>query len=108
MSSVLPMLIRQTPSQIVALRRAERRRRAIRTGRLAEDISDSEWADTEGRSTKDGGDDEDEDSEDEALTWADTLLFPVMGSIVLLGFYLILKYAGKEWINRILGVYCTS
>lgn len=69
-------------------------------------MSDSEWADTEGRSTEDGGDDEDEDSEEEALTWSDTLLFPVMGSVVLLGFYGIIKYVGKEWINRILGVYC--
>jgi minor histocompatibility antigen H13 len=45
---------------------------------------------------------------DETLTWADTLLLPVFGSIALLGLWLIIKYAGKEWINTILGVYCES
>lgn len=29
-----------------------------------------------------------------------------MGSVALLGFYAVLKYVGKEWINLILGVYC--
>lgn len=31
-----------------------------------------------------------------------------MGSVALLGFYMVLKYVGKEWINLILGVYCES
>jgi hypothetical protein len=31
-----------------------------------------------------------------------------MGSVALLGFYAVLKYVGKEWINLILGVYCKS
>ncbi|WRT65822.1 uncharacterized protein IL334_002772 [Kwoniella shivajii] len=58
------------------------------------------------------GEDEDEDEEEEAieetLTWTDSLLFPVFGSIALVGLWLILKYGGREWINIILGVYFTG
>lgn len=105
---IIAMLTSQTPSAIVSLRRAERKRATLRSRRLAEDVSDDEWADTDGRAVADGGDDEDDEAADEALTWGDTLLFPILGSVVLLGFYLIITYAGKEWINRILGVYCRS
>jgi hypothetical protein len=37
---------------------------------------------------------------------ADSLLFPVFGSITLLSIFLIFKYLGTEWINKILGIYC--
>ncbi|WVQ78676.1 hypothetical protein IAT38_000763 [Cryptococcus sp. DSM 104549] len=50
-------------------------------------------------------DDDDEDDFDEPLTWGETLLFPIMGSAVLLGLWAIIKYGGTEWINTIMGVY---
>ncbi|WVQ93668.1 hypothetical protein IAU59_000744 [Kwoniella sp. CBS 9459] len=53
-------------------------------------------------------DDEEEEAIEETLTWADSLLFPVLGSVALLGLWAILKYVGKEWINLILGVYFTG
>ncbi|WWC68505.1 uncharacterized protein I206_102434 [Kwoniella pini CBS 10737] len=56
-------------------------------------------------------DDEDEEEEEaieETLTWADSLLFPVFGSIALLGLFFLIKYVGKEWINTVLGVYFTG
>ncbi|WVQ65048.1 uncharacterized protein L199_003218 [Kwoniella botswanensis] len=58
----------------------------------------------------DGAEDEEEEEEviEETLTWTDSLLFPVFGSIALLGLFLILKYVGKEWINTILGFYFTG
>jgi hypothetical protein len=43
---------------------------------------------------------------DETLTWGDTLVFPIFGSIALLGLWGLLKYAGAEWINFLLGIYC--
>jgi minor histocompatibility antigen H13 len=43
---------------------------------------------------------------DEMLTWGDTLIIPIFGSVALLGMWLIIKYAGKEWINFVLGIYC--
>lgn len=49
--------------------------------------------------------DEDED-EDEHLTLADSLWFPVLGSISLLSIFLLLKYVGKEVINMLIGGYC--
>ncbi|WVW80286.1 hypothetical protein I302_102264 [Kwoniella bestiolae CBS 10118] len=53
-------------------------------------------------------DDEEEEVIEETLTWADSLLFPVFGSVALLGLFLIIKYVGKEWINTILGFYFTG
>jgi hypothetical protein len=49
---------------------------------------------------------DDENSMDEMLTWGDTLIIPIFGSVALLGMWLIIKYAGKEWINFVLGIYC--
>lgn len=49
---------------------------------------------------------EDESAIDETLTWADTLIFPVFGSVALMSLWLVIKYAGREWINLFLGVYC--
>lgn len=51
-------------------------------------------------------DEDDDDVIEESLTWADSLIFPVFGSVALLSLWAILKYVGKEWINLILGVYC--
>jgi minor histocompatibility antigen H13 len=51
---------------------------------------------------------DDENSMDEVLTWGDTLIIPLFGSVALLGMWLIIKYAGKEWINFVLGIYCMS
>lgn len=49
---------------------------------------------------------EDSDSEDDVLeekiTTGDAWLFPVMGSCMLFGLYLLLKYVGPEWVNKIL------
>lgn len=49
---------------------------------------------------------EDEGLDDEVLGWADSLAFPVFGSVALLGLWALLKYVGKEWINFFLGLYC--
>ncbi|KAL7420132.1 hypothetical protein Q5752_005098 [Cryptotrichosporon argae] len=56
----------------------------------------------------DAGDDDDDDDMGETITLADSLLFPVMGSGVLLGLWALIKYGGKEWINWVLGVYFTG
>lgn len=49
---------------------------------------------------------EDSDGEDEVLeeriTTGDAWLFPIMGSCMLFGLYLLLKYLGPEWVNEIL------
>jgi len=50
--------------------------------------------------------DEDEDIPDR-LSSADAWLFPVIGSVVLFGLYLVVKYIGKEWINWLLQWYFT-
>ncbi|KIP11612.1 hypothetical protein PHLGIDRAFT_10595 [Phlebiopsis gigantea 11061_1 CR5-6] len=53
-------------------------------------------------------DDEDEDSDQpERLSSQDAWLFPVIGSVLLFGLYVIVKYFGKEWINWILQWYFT-
>jgi hypothetical protein len=44
--------------------------------------------------------------DDEVLGWADSLAFPIFGSVALLGLWALLKYVGKEWINFFLGLYC--
>jgi len=49
---------------------------------------------------------EEDESFEETLGWADSLAFPVLGSVALLGLWAVLKYVGKEWVNLILGVYC--
>jgi len=55
----------------------------------------------------DDDDDEDEDEElDEVLTMEDSLLFPVLGSVALIGLWLALKYVDKKWIDMVFGVYC--
>jgi hypothetical protein len=48
----------------------------------------------------------DSDSEDEVLeekiTTGDAWLFPILGSCMLFGLYLLLRYLGPEWVNEIL------
>ncbi|CAK5268631.1 unnamed protein product, partial [Mycena citricolor] len=50
----------------------------------------------------DGGD---EEESEERLSSADAWLFPIMGSCVLVGLYLVIKYFGPGWINWVLGWY---
>jgi minor histocompatibility antigen H13 len=51
--------------------------------------------------------DEDEDEDDSAprLTAGDAWTFPVLGSVLLAGLFLVIKYFGKEWINWLLSLY---
>lgn len=80
----------QTPESTKALRRAR-----LKTKQTIPDPDDEDAYD-------------DETSLDETLTWADTLIIPIFGSVALLSMWLIIKYAGKKWINIVLGVYCES
>ncbi|OWZ65398.1 hypothetical protein AYX15_03121 [Cryptococcus neoformans] len=50
-------------------------------------------------------DDDDEEPAGETLTWKESAMFPIMGSVMLLGLWAVLKYFGKKWITIILGVY---
>ncbi|PCH43861.1 hypothetical protein WOLCODRAFT_138641 [Wolfiporia cocos MD-104 SS10] len=56
-----------------------------------------------------GADDEGEEEEEipERLSSGDAYLFPIIGSVVLFGLYLVVKYFGKEWINWFLQWYFT-
>ncbi|EMD40546.1 hypothetical protein CERSUDRAFT_111145 [Gelatoporia subvermispora B] len=51
--------------------------------------------------------DEDEEEIPERLSSEDAYMFPIIGSGVLLGLYIIVKYFGKEWINWLLQWYFT-
>ncbi|KAF7793822.1 hypothetical protein EIP86_004943 [Pleurotus ostreatoroseus] len=61
----------------------------------------------EKRRNKDGSvaSDEEEDEVPERLSSEDAWLFPIIGSGVLFGLYLIVKYFGKELINWLLRRY---
>ncbi|XAO26754.1 hypothetical protein I312_105595 [Cryptococcus bacillisporus CA1280] len=50
-------------------------------------------------------DDEYEEPMGETLTWKESAMFPILGSVMLLGLWAVLKYFGKKWITIILGVY---
>ncbi|KAH9931133.1 signal peptide peptidase-domain-containing protein [Epithele typhae] len=50
---------------------------------------------------------EDEEEETERISSEDAYLFPVIGSVVLFGLYLIVKFYGKEWITWLLQWYFT-
>ncbi|THH30820.1 hypothetical protein EUX98_g3392 [Antrodiella citrinella] len=52
-------------------------------------------------------DEEDEEDVPDRLSSADAWMFPIFGSVVLLGLYLVVKYFGKEWINWLLQWYFT-
>ncbi|KAG9081600.1 hypothetical protein FS749_007547, partial [Ceratobasidium sp. UAMH 11750] len=54
---------------------------------------------------KDDVDSDDEDELGERLSSSDAIWFPVIGSVVLGGFYLAFKYLGDEWINKLMGYY---
>ena len=79
-----------TPKTTLELKKKNRNK-----SKSSED-SDSEW-------------DSDEDDEDagvsERLTSSDAWLFPVMGSAVLFGMFLIFKYLNKDYVNMLLGGY---
>ncbi|KAG8744458.1 hypothetical protein FRC10_010128 [Ceratobasidium sp. 414] len=58
------------------------------------------------RRQKEGdADSDDEDDLGERLSASDAIWFPVIGSVVLGGFYLAFKYLGDEWINKLMGYY---
>ncbi|OBZ68284.1 Minor histocompatibility antigen H13 [Grifola frondosa] len=59
----------------------------------------------EGKLTSDTDDDEEEETE--RLSSTDAYLFPIIGSVVLFGLYLVLKYFGREWITWLLQWYFT-
>ncbi|KAG9074424.1 hypothetical protein FRC06_010705, partial [Ceratobasidium sp. 370] len=48
---------------------------------------------------------EEDDSLGERLSSSDAVWFPVIGSVVLGGFYLAFKYLGDAWINKLMGYY---
>jgi len=54
-----------------------------------------------------GTSNEDKDEDDSAtrLTAEDAWTFPVLGSLLLAGLFLVIKYFGKEWINWLLSLY---
>jgi hypothetical protein len=81
----MPALISQTPQSTIA-----KRKRSHPETLLSEDTEDEE------------------EGIEETLTWADSLLFPVLGSVALVGLFLVIKYFGSEWLNLFLGVYCES
>ncbi|KAK1236344.1 hypothetical protein PQX77_000422 [Marasmius sp. AFHP31] len=60
---------------------------------------------------KDGKESENEESESdgeediELVSLEDAWWFPIIGSVVLFGLFLVIKYFGKEWINWFLGWY---
>jgi len=53
-----------------------------------------------------GGEKVDEDADDqERLSAGDAWLFPIFGSVALVGLYLMVKYIGEVWLNWLLGWY---
>lgn len=94
---------------------SRRRKRALPRWRTSADVQTP--ASTIARRTKAAevaghilteDEEEDEGLDDEVLGWADSLAFPIFGSVALLGLWALLKYVGKEWINFFLGLYCES
>src|SRR5258708_3175381 len=53
---------------------------------------------------KDGHEDSDSEDElpEEKITTEDAWLFPILGSCILFGLYLLLRYLGPEWVNEVL------
>lgn len=59
-------------------------------------------------SGSDSDSDSDSDEDDEVLdrvTWSDAMWFPIMGSAVLFGLFLIFKYLNKKYVNLLLSFY---
>ncbi|KAG8719544.1 hypothetical protein FRC09_010982 [Ceratobasidium sp. 395] len=50
-------------------------------------------------------DSDDEEELTERLSSSDAVWFPIIGSVVLGGFYLAFKYLGDDWINKLMGYY---
>ncbi|KAL0581319.1 hypothetical protein V5O48_000695 [Marasmius crinis-equi] len=57
------------------------------------------------RESEDDDDDEDDEEDIELVSMEDAWWFPIIGSVVLFGLFLVIKYIGKEWINWLLGWY---
>ncbi|TFK25726.1 hypothetical protein FA15DRAFT_668246 [Coprinopsis marcescibilis] len=49
--------------------------------------------------------DEEDHDDGERMTLNDAYIFPIVGSVALVGLYLVVKYFGTEWINWFLGWY---
>ncbi|PWN47210.1 hypothetical protein IE53DRAFT_262438 [Violaceomyces palustris] len=82
----------RTPLTTIELKK--QRRKANGKGSSASD-DDEEWdSDSEG-----------ETGVTERLTSSDAWLFPVFGSAVLFGMFLVFKYLNKEYVNMLLGFY---
>ncbi|KAN0061791.1 hypothetical protein ACQY0O_005784 [Thecaphora frezii] len=78
-----------TPKTTRELKRAHKKKKATTSD------SDTEW----------DSDDNDDETITERLTSSDAWLFPVMGSAVLFGMFLVFKYINKDYVNMLLGVY---
>ena len=52
--------------------------------------------------TGDGDSDSEDEILEEKITTDDAWLFPIFGSCMLFGLYLLLRYLGPEWVNEIL------
>ncbi|KAI0081912.1 hypothetical protein K474DRAFT_1768145 [Panus rudis PR-1116 ss-1] len=50
-------------------------------------------------------DSEDEEEIEDRLSSSDAWMFPIIGSVILFGLYIFVKYFGKEWINWLLQWY---
>ncbi|KAG8763679.1 hypothetical protein FRC12_008447, partial [Ceratobasidium sp. 428] len=55
--------------------------------------------------THSDSDSDDEEELTERLSSSDAVWFPIIGSVVLGGFYLAFKYLGDDWINKLMGYY---
>ncbi|EPQ28174.1 uncharacterized protein PFL1_04501 [Pseudozyma flocculosa PF-1] len=93
----------ETPKSTRELKReAKKKKKAARKAAAA--TSDSDDSDDDDGWGSDS-DDDDGETMTERLTSSDAWLFPVMGSAVLFGMFLVFKYINKEYVNMLLGVY---
>ncbi|THV05071.1 hypothetical protein K435DRAFT_816645 [Dendrothele bispora CBS 962.96] len=60
---------------------------------------------TAGSATQLDEEDEEEEEIPERVSLEDAWIFPIIGSMVLFGLFLVIKFFGKEWINWFLGWY---
>jgi len=62
---------------------------------------------SKGHAKRSDDEDEDDDEEDSVsrLTAEDAWLFPLLGSALLVGLFLVVKYLGAEWINWLMSLY---
>ncbi|KAI0298504.1 peptidase A22B, signal peptide peptidase [Russula brevipes] len=60
---------------------------------------------SKGRSKRSEDGEDDDDELFPHLTAEEVWLFPILGSVMLVGLFLIIKYLGKEWINWLMSCY---